>query len=138
MILDGTRGIMDPEGKCPACGRSGVACERSGHLELLTCARCGWEMSSRVFPGEEVANIGRAEFVRVWLHWRGGRATLSEIAVARKVIPALAREPLSRLLEEARDSPDFDLGEYSKATAVELRERAKPYGLVVVLGASTE
>jgi hypothetical protein len=129
---------MAPIGDCPACGSGGVTSERSGHLELLRCSHCGWEVRSTVFPGEEVPAIGQPGSVRARIHWHGGRATSSEIVAARKAIPALASEPLSRLLDGARDSAEYDLGEYSKSAAIELQERAKRYGLVVLLGASTE
>lgn len=129
---------MAPIGTCPACGSGGITAERSGHLELLRCSHCGWEARSTVFPGEEVPAIGRFEPVRVRLRWHEGRATSSEIVAARKVIPALADEPLSRLLDGAKGSAEYDLGVYPKSTAIELQERAKQYGLVVLLGASAE
>jgi hypothetical protein len=95
-------------------------------------------MRATVFPGEELANIGRAQFIRARILGHGGRATSSEIVGARKAIPGLASEPLSRVLEKSRDSAEYDLGEYLESTAIELQGRAKRYGLVVVLGASTE
>jgi hypothetical protein len=129
---------MAPKGDCRACGSSGVTTERWGHLELRRCSDCGWEMGATVFPGEELANIGRAEFIRARILWHGWRATSSEIVGARKAIPALAIEPLSRVLEQSRGLAEYDLGEYLESMAIELQERAKRYGLVVVLGASTE
>lgn len=129
---------MDSKGECPACGSGGVTSESSGHLELLRCSHCGWEVRSTVFPGEEVAAIGRSELVRARIRWHGGRATAGEMAAARKAIPALASAPLSRLPERSRDSAEYDLGVYPKSTAIELQERAKLYGLVVLLGASAE
>jgi hypothetical protein len=129
---------MTPIGDCPACGSDGVTSERSGHLELLKCRHCGWELCSTVFPNEEIPAIGQSELVRARIRWHGGRATSSEIVAARKVIPALASAPLSRLLEGTRGSAEYDLGVYSRSTAIELQERAKQYGLVVLLGASAK
>ncbi len=126
---------MTPIGACPACGNVGITAERGGHLELLRCSACGWEIRSRVFPGEEVPLMGRLEKIRVRLRWPEGRATASAIVAARKLIPALADVPLSRLLEAAQGSAEYDLGEYAESTAIELQERAKQHGLVVLLEA---
>lgn len=119
---------MAMTGDCPACGSGGITSERSGHLELLRCYHCGWEVRSTVFPGEDVPTIGQVEIVRARIVWHGGRATSGEIVAARKAIPALASEPLSRMLDRARNSAEYNLGEYSKSAAIELQERAKQYG----------
>ena len=123
---------MNPQQSCPNCGAP-IEVERKGHIEVIRCSTCPWEIMGTVFPAEEVASLAAPEVVRVRLAWHEGRVTAKQVLAAKKIAPGLKDKPIGAILQECADSTTYDIGSYPEPVANRLQEKAEQLGLKLII-----